>query len=201
MTPRTRTALLLLGLLGVVQAGPASAETKRDLWKWTDADGVVHFSDKPQPGATRVSIATGVSTPAAQPVVPTQPANSKPPVQERVQYESLQLTQPGNGETFFNTDAQVPVGLALTPSLARGDELALYLDGQRVEGFPPTALDYLLTDLERGAHTLTAAVVDRDGNILLRSDARVFHIRQNSVANPPVGPGVRPPPPRPTPRN
>ncbi len=117
-----------------------------------------------------------------------------------MRYESLRFVQPGNGETFFNADAQVPVGLTVVPALARTDGLALYLDGQRVDSFPPRAFNYLLSGLPRGAHTLTAAVVDPDGNVLLRSDPRVFHIRQNSVANPPVGPGIRPPP-QPKPRN
>jgi hypothetical protein len=198
MTKRPAIAILLL--LGMALAGLAEAQTTREVWRWVDANGVVHFSDTPQQGATRVQLAGSPATSAPKPAAPLDTSAARPAAPERLQYESLKLTQPGNGETFFNADAQVPVGLSLTPSLARGDELALYLDGARVEEFPPTALDFMLTGLPRGAHTLTAAVVDRDGNLLLRSEPRVFHIRQNSVANPPVGPNLRPPP-RPTPRN
>jgi hypothetical protein len=110
------------------------------------------------------------------------------------------LIAPGDGESFLHADAKVPVGLTIAPALSRTDELALYLNGQRVDGFPPRSFNHVLSGLERGAHTLTAAVVDPDGNVLLRSEPRVFHIRQNSVANPPGRPGVKPVP-RPTPRN
>lgn len=198
MTKSLTTTVLLA--LGLAMAAVGLAQGSREVWKWTDANGVVHYTDTPQPGATRMQLSGMAPATAPKPTAPQDASAARPAAPERQQYESLQFTQPGNGETFFNSDAQVPVGLALTPSLARGDELALYLDGARVEEFPPTALDFVLTDLPRGAHTLTAAVVDRDGNMLLRSEARVFHIRQNSVANPPVGQSIKPPP-RPTPRN
>ena len=42
-----RTILVLLGLLA---AGFAAEET----WMWTDEEGVVHYSDRPQPGAELV---------------------------------------------------------------------------------------------------------------------------------------------------
>ena len=194
-----RVAIALLFPLGLAVSVVGLAQSKREVWRWVDPGGVVHFSDTPQPGATRVVIATSSPPPAS--AAPASAATPGPaPAAERVQYEALRIVQPGSGETFFNADAQIPVGLAIAPALARTDELALYLDGARVDGFPPRAFNYVLTGLERGAHTLTAAVVDPDGNILLRSDPRIFHIRQNSVASPPTGPNLRPPV-RPTPNN
>jgi hypothetical protein len=203
MTKSLSTALLFL--VGLVVAAAGLAQSKREVWKWTDPSGVVHFSDTPQPGATRLLLASSTSSSMAAPAgqasaatPATEPATE--PAAERVRYESLRIVQPGSGETFFNADAQVPVGLTLVPALSRTDGLALYLDGQRIDSFPPRAFNYTLSGLPRGAHTLTAAVIDPDGNVLLRSEPRVFHIRQNSVANPPGRPGVKPVP-RPTPRN
>ena len=46
----TRTILVLLGLL---MAAAAVADT----WMWTDEEGVVHYSDRPYPGAERITIA------------------------------------------------------------------------------------------------------------------------------------------------
>jgi hypothetical protein len=200
MTTTKSLATALVLLLGLAVAAAGLAQSKREVWKWTDSNGVVHFSDTPQPGASRMLIST--SAPARAPAETTTaaaPAATEPAAQ-RVRYESLQFVQPGSGETFFNADAQVPVGLAVTPELGDTDELALFLNGKRVDSFPPKSFNYLLSGLERGSHTLTAAVVDTSGTVLLRSEPRVFHIRQNSVANPPSGPGIKPPP-RPTPRN
>jgi hypothetical protein len=74
------------------------------------------------------------------------------------------------------------------------------LDGRFVEG-QPQGLEYSLANLDRGAHTITALIVDARGNERIRSQPSVFHIRQATV-NPAtnVGPGQRPTPPRPTPR-
>jgi hypothetical protein len=48
---------------------------------------------------------------------------------------------------------------------------------------------------------MSAVILDAKGNEKIRSEPRVFHIRQTSV-NPPqaVGPSLRPPPPAPAPK-
>ncbi|MGB5449739.1 MAG: DUF4124 domain-containing protein, partial [Woeseiaceae bacterium] len=57
-----RTLFILFGAL-VASAAHA------DAYKWTDADGVVHYSDRPEPGAERVDLgtATGGQRRAASP--------------------------------------------------------------------------------------------------------------------------------------
>ena len=45
----TRTILVLLGLL-------TTAAAAADTWMWTDDEGVVHYSDRPYPGAERITI-------------------------------------------------------------------------------------------------------------------------------------------------
>ena len=102
--------------------------------------------------------------------------------------------------SFFGADAVVNVRLRSEPELVRGDVTRLYLDGKLVEGQPP-GLEFTLSGLERGAHSMIAQIVDERGNERIRSEPRVFHIRQpTSIASPNVGPNLRPPPPRPQPR-
>ena len=45
-----RTILVLLGLLAMPFA------TAEEAYVWTDEDGVVHYSDRPQPGARRIEL-------------------------------------------------------------------------------------------------------------------------------------------------
>jgi hypothetical protein len=47
----TRTILVLLGLL------VAPIATAGEAYVWTDDDGVVHYSDRPVPGASKIELA------------------------------------------------------------------------------------------------------------------------------------------------
>ena len=82
-----------------------------------------------------------------------------------------------------------------TGACRRGTRLLLYLDGKLVEG-ATNSESFTLTNLERGVHSLAAVIPDERGNEKIRSEPRVFHIRQPTI-NPPaaVGPNLRPPAP------
>jgi hypothetical protein len=196
---KTRTVLLGCLLAMAVQA----QESRREMWTWKDANGVTQFSDRPVPGAKRVELA-GVSAPASTPAAGApQPAAASTPARPAaaasVQYQSLEIWQPENGESFFGADATVSVGLRSEPALAPGDRLLLFLDGKLVEA-ASDAYEHTLSNLERGVHSLTATILDERGNEKIRSQPRVFHIKQASTIAPrAVGPNVKPPP-RPTPR-
>jgi|APFre7841882724_1041349.scaffolds.fasta_scaffold13350_3 hypothetical protein len=183
--------LLLLGCLCAVSS--QAQESRRELWTWTDANGVTHFSDRPVPGARQIAVSTTAPPPRAeapQPSGATASGASEPAV---VTYRSLEIWQPASGESFFGADAAVNVRLRSDPERAAGHSLLLYLDGRLVEG-ATNANSYTLTNLERGAHSLAAVITDERGNEKIRSEPRVFHVRQPTV-NPPsaVGPNLRPP--------
>ena len=75
------------------------------------------------------------------------------------------------------------------------DRLLTYLDGKLLPG--ENALEHTLTGVERGAHSVTSVIVDRDGKEKIRSAPVVFHMKQTTVANPRnQGPAVRPPQPK-----
>ena len=198
------TRLLVLCCLCAAFAAPVLQGATTQMWVWVDAQGVKHYSDKPVPGAKLISVA---SMEPAEPVRPaTPPPASKStvtrtaPAQTGAQYDVLEIFQPAENETFFNADAVVTVRIRSEPELASGDQMRLYLDGNLVEG-EPTAREYSLSGLERGAHSIRAQIVDAQGKPKLLSEPRMFHIRQNTVGTPrAVGPNLRPPPPRPTPR-
>jgi hypothetical protein len=191
----------VLLLVGCLLALPINAqESRRALWTWTDANGVTHFSDRPVPGARQVEIATFTPAPQAASASPDGTTPSGQPGAAALQYRSLEIWQPENGESFFGADAAVGVRMRSDPERAQGHSLLLYLDGKLVEG-ATNSESYTLTNLERGVHSLAAVITDERGNERIRSEPRVFHIRQPTV-NPPanVGPSLRPPPPAPTPK-
>jgi Domain of unknown function (DUF4124) len=194
------TRLLVLGYLLATLAAPVHGATTQ-MWVWVDAKGVTHYSDRPVPGAKLISIATMEPEAKAPPATPRSPATSSTTTarapQSTGQYQLLEIFQPAENETFFNADAVVTVRIRSEPELVAGDRMRLYLDGNLVEG-DPTALEYTLPGLERGAHSLRAQIVDAQGKPKMLSEPRMIHMRQNTVSNPrAVGPSLRP---RPTPR-
>ena len=198
------TRVLLLGCLLALSV--QAQETKRELWTWKDANGVTQYSDRPVPGAKKVELTSVAPTPATAAPAPrpaAAAATSKPAAAAAVRYQSLEIWEPENGESFFGADATVNVRLRSEPSLGSGDRLLLYLDGKLVEG-APNAYEHTLANLERGVHSMAAVIVDEKGNEKIRSEPRVFHIKPPSVNEArAVGPALRPqaPPPAPTPRS
>lgn len=184
-----RIPLLLLVALG------STVQAAEGVWKWVDSQGVTHYADRPVPGAVRIDIkvqsapapeaeATPVSgTPATRPATPAQPL-----------YTELEIWKPASEESVVNTGGVVQVRMRLEPAIRPRHTLALYLDGKRVENLGPGALEIDLQDVPRGTHSLVASVFDDTGKLVQQGQQVVFYVRQESVAQPPVGPTLRPPP-------
>jgi hypothetical protein len=198
--------LLLLGCVLAFAVSEAQT-TKRELWMWKDANGVTHYSDVPAPGAKRVVVAGGSPVTAAAPPAPqsTSSASSsrssegpdRPP--PAVQYVTLEIVSPTEGATYFQADAAVEVSVSSQPALASGDRLMFYLDGSALEG-ADGSYQRTLTGLARGTHTVSAAILNAQGQRKISSAPRSFNIRIDTVSNPRnVGPALRPRPPTPPP--
>jgi hypothetical protein len=199
-----KTRILVLASCLLAFASQAQ-QAKKELWKWTDSNGVVHYSDVPGPGAVKVDLSVTEGQPRPTVAAPAPVTASSTPAKSTaaatVTYTSLEIWQPENGASFFGADATVNVRLRSEPQVSSDDSLLLFLDGKLVEG-PTNAVDYTLSNLERGAHSVTAQILDVKGKEKIRSQPVVFHIKQvTTIAPRAVGPNVKPPPnARPTPR-
>jgi hypothetical protein len=185
-----RTALLILALL----AAPAFAG--QTVWKWVDDKGVTHYSDQPIPGAQRVEISGGsrADSPAASPTPSASSTSSRPTAPAVTNYRNFEIWKPGDQETIANSGGVVDVRLRYEPALQPGHSVYVYLDGRLVEDFPPTAMEHSLRDVPRGLHSLIAVIQDGRGTRIQESPTVRFTVRQESIAQPPVGPALRPPP-------
>lgn len=186
-----RTVLLLIGLLALPVVAPVHAG--QTVWKWVDSNGVTHFADTPVPGATKVEISGGNRDSRPTPTYPSSSLPTQQPVNTGPSYRTFEISKPVSDQNFINTGGQVTVNVRIDPALQPGHQLALLLDGQRVEGFPRNALQYDLKGVPRGTHTAAAQVQDSRGTRLQETAAVTFYVRQESVASPPVGPTLRPP--------
>lgn len=199
-----RTALLSV-LTFATFAFATAAIANQTVWKWVDANGVTHYSDRPVPGAVRMELNVGRSTSGSSPAaVPAASAPSAPSVSSSADaspaapYRNFEIWSPANGETIPNTGGAVTVNVRVDPNLQPGHQLHLYLDGKLVEGFAADATSFDLTEVPRGMHSAVAIITDVGGKRLQETSAVVFMVRQTSIAQPPVGPALRPAPkPRP----
>jgi len=129
------------------------------LYKWVDEQGVVHYSDKPVPGATKMQL------PAAQtykaPAASAYPPPAQPEEKKRAQpYDSFIIASPGQDESLWNVTS-ITVTVSLTPGLQNGDRVTISLDGKS-KG-PSPNLSATFDNLERGEHVVTATVQTLSG--------------------------------------
>jgi hypothetical protein len=177
-------ALCLLGLLGI--AGNAGAQSKTT-YRWTDAQGVVHYSDTPQPGAQAIQLPSAQTyrappPPAAAPKAAA--ANAAAAADEAASpYQSCGISQPAAETSLFAPDT-VPVAVQLAPGLRPGDQLAVTVDASPLQPTAPGGLQYQVSGPDRGAHTLTATVRDSDGKTVCRAAPVTFYVQRPSMLSP-----------------
>jgi hypothetical protein len=187
-----RTVLLVLAFFAL----PAFAS--QTVWKWVDEQGVTHYSDLPVPGAIRMEISTSNRSDASARAPSSSSNRSQPDTQSGPVYRNFEIWKPADGESLINTGGQVTVNVRVEPALQTGHDLLLYLDGRLVDGHSPDATTYELKDVPRGSHTVLAVINNQRGARIQETAPVNFVVRQESIANPPVGPALRPPPkPRP----
>lgn len=170
-----RPILILLGLL-------ASHCALADAYTWTDEDGIIHYSDRPHPGAKKVDLSR--ATAGRRPTTNSrrsaaQAANSdESPAPVAFRYESLEVTSPGAEETLWNIEGTLNVSLALSPELRLGHQVRVYFDGtpRMVVG-----ANFRLQEVYRGTHRIQAEVIDGKGKLMIRSRQSTFYVQQNSV--------------------
>ncbi|HEY3858566.1 MAG TPA: DUF4124 domain-containing protein [Gammaproteobacteria bacterium] len=149
------------------------------LYKWVDAQGNVHYSDKPAPGATKINIpkAATFTPPAPMPVTSDahgdrQQAAASPTV--------ISISSPEDQATLWNTDT-VTVNVSVTPSLPPGGHLTIAVDGNSQTA---TGTSATFKDLDRGQHTASAAVTGSRGTTLSAKPV-TFFIQRGIQKKPP----------------
>lgn len=151
-----------------------------DIYKWTDSNGIVHFSDVPHPGAKKINIAPEQSsTPSSVPDLPQKQMQSAS--KEAHVYQSVSIKEPKNEATIRNNQGYIPVIIEVDPELIAGDLVQLIFDGNPL-GKPQTSLLFALNEVKRGTHTLGAQIVDAEGEVLAASDSITVFMHRPMVS-------------------
>jgi hypothetical protein len=170
---------MVVGLLAAF-AGEAAV-----VYKWTDADGVVHYSDQPVPGAVKIDTGTGparngTSFGAAPSAASTSAKNG---VSSPQAYTLFEIGSPAHEQSFFGDDP-VNAHLSLEPSLLPNHSITWLLNGTPVENQSPDAVSITLKNLPRGNYTISASVADRDTGDARSTEAVNFYVKEPSLLSP-----------------
>ena len=170
----TRTIFVLAVLFG-------GAAAFAQAYKWTDENGVVHYSDRPQPGAEEVALPRSEVRPrSAAPGVSRRadPEDETEEPEAPFSYQSFEVANPGPEETLWNIEGVLSVSLDLQPGLQPGHQIRVYFDGQprMVNG-----TSFQIEEVWRGVHNIQAEVLDESGQLMIRSRTNRFYVQQNTI--------------------
>ena len=179
---KTTVSALLVALL-VLASGAGEAAK---VYKWTDKQGNVIYSDSPRPGAEVIELPT---EPAGIGPVPGRAPAPRPPVPGPA-YGALIMASPSQGQIIEDSGGWVNISLAVEPPLrvSEGDAIRLKLDGQTLDP-RYTGSEIAIPSVPRGTHTVQAEVVNPAGNVLITSASVTFHVHEPS-SQAPAGPDI-----------
>jgi hypothetical protein len=156
------------------------------IYKWKDADGVVHYSDQAVPGAEKIQTSGGTSTYSGAASVrglagagQTARKTTAPPTP----ISQLTVSSPAPEQSFFG-DEPIPVSLQISPPLSDSQSVTWMLNGAALSDQPPTATHLTLQSLPRGTYSISATVTDVSTGGAQTSNSVTFYVRQPSELSP-----------------
>lgn len=196
------TGALTYALALFLASGPGQAAAAGKAYRWIDpTTGAVVFSDTLPPADWPVRDLERIELPEPRTVPAFRPPRGLPdagadtrraaPEPPQAPYGRVWILWPSDDEAVRANAGNVTVRIGLEPQRLRpGDAVVLYLDGVPV--VRASRLDIELENVDRGTHTLQAAVVDPAGETLVRSEPVSFHLLRASRLFPraPVNPAV-----------
>ena len=155
------------------------------VYKWTDSDGVVHYSDQPVPGAEKIF--TAGSPTSGGPVSSARSPNPGAPVPKNnvspgLNYTQFAITSPVPDQTFFG-DEPIIASLTLNPGLNPNHVLTWHLNGTQLED-QGGVTQFALQHLDRGTYVIAATITDPGTGESRSTGSVTFYVRQPSALSP-----------------
>jgi Domain of unknown function (DUF4124) len=152
------------------------------VYKWTDPNGLVHYSDQPVPGAEKIitsggslnSMTSSAGTGAAA------AASAQKPAVPGIAYTRFTITSPTPDQAFFGDEA-VAVHLALEPDLMPNQSITWHLNGKELQ---EQGTQFTLPHLDRGTYVIAATITDQKTGSSQTSDSINFFVRRPSELAP-----------------
>lgn len=200
-------SLLLSGFIACLLVSTVAAA---DIYKSVDEDGNVIFSDQPSAGAERIEKKEIPTMSSDRPKMEFNSDDGESGKDEKKQglsnafqgYDSIKIASPERGEAIRSNGGSLSVNINIQPALQQQHSIVLYMDGQEARRGRSTA--YQFANVDRGLHTLSAAIETNAGKEVARSGNVSFTLLRNSRLHPDSktpGTPQAPKPDGPTPTN
>jgi len=144
----------------------------------TDNEGNPVYSDSPLNQNAQRIIAPPVSE-----VNSSKPATSKTTTNTQTTnippnkpYTVFAMESPKNEETIQNQHI-IPVSIKIEPALQEGDKVLVLIDGAPW-GEPQASTQLQFTAPDRGTHSLSAKLLDKNGQVLKQTNSITVYIHQ-----------------------
>ncbi len=175
------------------------------VYKWVGPDGKVTYSDRPQPGAQEMKLP---KEPPPPPEVKPAPSAAAPapeampgekPAAEFKGYSKMAIVKPKNDEAVRSNNGNLDVEISLEPVFdpKLGHTFVVSMDGMPF-GAAQAQPAFVLSNIDRGTHSLRVEVKDAQGKTVGDTGSIVFHILRVSAQfvkeNPLMSPSLPPAP-------
>ena len=147
------------------------------VYKTLDGEGNIIFSDVPSEGAEVIKLqkAQTIKLPEAKP----HEYESLKKESSENEYNRLVIINPENNATIRSNEGKISIDVEVKPELFEGDLFVLFMDGKEMSS--GTSLQFALSNLDRGMHTVDVGVKNEKGIFLKRSAKLIFHLRKESL--------------------
>jgi hypothetical protein len=168
----------------------AQAQT---IYRTTDAQGNVVFTDNPERGGEQVELAPVTVVPATGEVRTGQAAPrlegggaaaTASPGQPFMPYDSFRILTPGHEQAFpVGAAGNIPVELGIEPELREDHRVRLLVDGQVSQTAMHTTA-FMVANMNPGEHVLQAELLDGSGEVRHRTSPVTIYVQRASVNRP-----------------
>ena len=164
-------------LTGAICLAQAHTTIAQQVYKVTDADGNVTFTDTPPRSNDATVEEHSVHAPnTAKPTETTRAPAAPVEAEEPIRYDT-QIVTPADSATIPMGPGNFSVQVSLSPRLEAGENLLLLMDGEPV-GTPQRTPNWQLSNVYRGEHRLQVLRINDEGAELDASDiSTVFVMR------------------------
>jgi len=176
-TERWRTISWLLA--GAICLALTQITNAQPVYKVTDADGNITFTDTPRVFGESTVEEHAVTAPNSAKSNATIRAAAKPAEAEAIRYDTRIVT-PADNATIPMGPGNFSVQAALNPHLAPDETLQLLLDGEPV-GAPQRIANWQLTNVYRGDHRLQVVRLTESGAQLDKSARSTVYMMRPTV--------------------
>ena len=167
-------------LMTGIWLAPAHILMAQPVYKVTDTDGNVTFTDTPPLSSDSIVEEQPVHTPnSATPTETMRNPATLVTVEGSTRYDT-RIVAPANNSTIPMGPGNFTVQAALNPRLAPDENLQLLLDGEPV-GAPQRIANWQLTNVYRGEHRLQVVRLDGSGTQRDTSAASTVYVMRPTV--------------------